>query len=239
MPTTNKNSYTSKKFQNDLSELEEMIQQNQSGGKKSSSIKNNNNNNINNKNKKISKNMGKYEEEDEDEDEDEDDEDDEEEEEQDESDDESFYGGAKRPTKAPYEGPMRHFKLVEINGKPVNFESKSSIRQETTKDHKAQRPAVAAKRILRSIAKHNNLKGENKVKLNIVFSIQETTRNFKSYGKVSTYKGKYIKLTTSEMKKAQKASNKKEMPSGISPKIKGVITKHIPKIKNTNAQKGG
>ena len=238
MPIKNKNSYTSKKFQNDLNELEKMISKNQHGG-------NSNNNKTNSKtttNKKTNNNHhgGNNNNNDNDNDDnnnDNDNNDDDSDSDSDSDDDESLSGGVKRAKKAPYEGPMRHFKLVEINGKPVNFDSRSSIRQETTKDHKAQPPAMAAKRILRSIAKHNNLKGENKVKLNIVFSIQETTRNFKSHGKVSTYKGKYIKLTTSEMKKAQKASNKKEMPSGISPKIKGVITKYVPK--NTNAQKGG
>jgi hypothetical protein len=39
------------------------------------------------------------------------------------------------------------------------------------------------------------------------------------------------------MKKAQKATGKASIPSGIAPKIKSVISKYVPK--NTNAQKGG
>ena len=95
-----------------------------------------------------------------------------------------------------YEGKIRHFKVVMLNNEEVDF-GRVDI-----KDH--QNPLKAAKKLLGSIATHKNLTKLNKLKLNVVFMIKETTRDSKQkiYG---PYKGKYVKLTPEEMKKATRA----------------------------------
>jgi hypothetical protein len=95
-----------------------------------------------------------------------------------------------------YEGKIRHFKVVMLNNEEVDF-GRVDI-----KDH--QNPSKAAKKLLGSIATHKNLTKLNKLKLNVVFMIKETTRDSKQkiYG---PYKGKYVKLTPEEMKKATRA----------------------------------
>jgi hypothetical protein len=92
---------------------------------------------------------------------------------------------------------QRHFKLVEVNGKKVTYEAGSHIWEH-------QSPLSAAKKLLKSIAHHQGLRGNNKVKLGTVhFVMQETTRGRKTHGKMSRYTGKYRKYTPEEMKKAK------------------------------------
>ena len=97
---------------------------------------------------------------------------------------------------ADYNGVIRHFKIVFLDGKEVD------IGRVDIKEH--QTPLNAAKKLLGSIATHHNLKKLNKLKLNVVYMIKETTRDSKQkiYG---PYKGKYVKLTPEEMKKATRA----------------------------------
>jgi hypothetical protein len=88
-------------------------------------------------------------------------------------------GGAKKE----YTGTYRHFTLHEVNGKEVE------IGTADIKDH--QTPLNAAKKLLSSYCRHEGIKSNERNKVNITFTIRETTRGHsKIYG---PYKGKFIK----------------------------------------------
>jgi hypothetical protein len=115
------------------------------------------------------------------------------------------YGGAKE-----YTGSYRNFKVVEVNGKAVKYDSGASI-----KDH--QTPLNAAKKLLKSICLQMGLKGMKKLDCNVTYVIQETTRGSKKK-MFGPYKGKYAKYSPNEAKKAT--------ASGISFKMKPVVKLH-------------
>ena len=95
-----------------------------------------------------------------------------------------LYGGNKKLYK-------RHFKLVSLNNKMVDFNASSD----------GKSPSSASRKILTSICHHKNLFGKDKIKLGIVsFVIRETTRGSKckEYG---PYKGYFKKYTNAEIKK--------------------------------------
>ena len=186
MPSSNKRNYTQKQFEKDLSELERMIRNEQRGGKKNSSRRNNENEENQEGGKK--KNSSRRNE-----------------------NNNNMEGGKKKNSsrgnennnnmsggKAMHsEEGQRHFKLVEVNGKKVTYEAGSHIWEH-------QSPLSAAKKLLKSIAHQQGLRGNNKVKLGTVhFVMQETTRGRKTHGKMSHYTGKYRKYTPEEMKKAK------------------------------------
>jgi hypothetical protein len=106
----------------------------------------------------------------------------------------------------------RHFVLVELNQKPVDFEASATLKE-------GQTPLSAAKKMLKSIAHHRNLKGMNKLNLKVVFSIRETTRGSskKVYG---PYSGKYHKYTPAELKSREGAFGKTVKAF---PKLKPVV----------------
>jgi hypothetical protein len=88
-------------------------------------------------------------------------------------------GGAKKE----YTGTYRHFTLHEVNGKSVD------IGTADIKDH--QTPLNAAKKLLSSYCRHEGIKSNERNKVNIIFTIRETTRGHsKVYG---PYKGKFVK----------------------------------------------
>ena len=92
----------------------------------------------------------------------------------------------------------RNFKLVEVNGKKVDY-GHACIKEKRS-------PLSAARKLLGSVALKQGLTGNDKLKLQkTIFSIQETTRGSKKYGKITTYIGKYRKYTPEEMKKAHAA----------------------------------
>ena len=111
----------------------------------------------------------------------------------------NYKGGVK-----DYSGTYRHFKIVHLNGKDVNFDYSAKIKD-------TQTPLNAAKKLLKSICLHMGLKGMKKLQCNAKFVIKETTQGSekKMFG---PYKGSYIKYTPAEAKKA--------MASGISFKMK-------------------
>ena len=130
--------------------------------------------------------------------------------------------------KKPYSGTYRHFKIVEVDVKQVKFGT-ADIKE-------TQTPLNAAKKMLKSIAHEHNLKGNNKLKLKVVFSIQETTQG--SSKKVfGPYSGKYHKYSDAEMKKAT--------ASGIKFRMKPVVKLYKGKspmrspMKSPKGQKGG
>jgi len=123
-------------------------------------------------------------------------------------------GGAKE-----YSGIYRHFKIIELNGKAVKYDNSASIKEHQT-------PLNAAKKLLKSVCLQMGLKGMKKLECHATYIIQETTRGSKKkiYG---PYKGKYVKYSPEEAKKA--------MASGISFKMKPVVKLH----KHGSPKKGG
>jgi hypothetical protein len=114
-------------------------------------------------------------------------------------------GGAKT-----YSGKYRNFRIIEVDGKSVKYDSSASIKENQT-------PLNAAKKLLKSICLQDGLKGMKKLECHHTFIIQETTRgsNKKMYG---PYGGKYVKYTPEEAKKATAA--------GIAFKMKPVVSLH-------------
>jgi hypothetical protein len=101
----------------------------------------------------------------------------------------NYVGGKKE-----YTGEYRHFKLDSVNGQPVKIEAFANIKEHQT-------PLNAAKKLLRSYCKSQGLKESNRLKLNITFTIRESTRGrSKVFG---PYTGKYYKYSAEELKKAQ------------------------------------
>jgi hypothetical protein len=88
-------------------------------------------------------------------------------------------GGAKKE----YTGTLRHFTLHEVNGKIVD------IGTADIKEH--QTPLSAAKKLLSSYCRYENIKSNDRAKVNISFTIRETTRGHsKIYG---PYQGSFVK----------------------------------------------
>lgn len=106
-----------------------------------------------------------------------------------------------------YNSTYRNFKIVELNGKAVNFDYGASIKENQT-------PLNASKKLLKSICLSMGLKGMKKLQCNVTFVIKETTQGSKKnmYG---PYKGKYTKYTPEEAKKAK--------ASGIQFKMKPIV----------------
>jgi hypothetical protein len=128
------------------------------------------------------------------------------------------------------DGPKRHFKLVSLNGKEVDFEATADVSL-------GKSPSGAARKMLKSIAHQRNLFGNNKSKLGLVsFVIRETTRGSKAkeYG---PYKGEFKKYTAAELKKSSF-----KLPSGktLTLTMKPVVHLNTKKSsKKNNVQKGG
>jgi hypothetical protein len=121
-------------------------------------------------------------------------------------DDGVYEGGAPKESD---EG-LRRFKIASVDGKPVVLTGRITIKSHQT-------PLSAAKKLLRSYAKHHGLTENGKTKLKIVYTIQETTKGSKKkvYG---PYEGKYYKYNKEEAEKAK--------ASGISFKFKPMVKLH-------------
>ena len=163
-----KSKYSQKEFEKDLNELEKLLK---IGGSK------NNQENFNDQD----------DEEDEDEEQyggyeynDEDDEDDEDEDNEEENEYYKLEGGKKKNS----EGPLRHFKLIEVNGKEASSSARPSL-----KTH--QSPVSAAKKLLSSITK--DLSESEKLKSKTIFKMKETTRTSGKRKVYGPYIGTYIK----------------------------------------------
>ena len=131
-------------------------------------------------------------------------------------------GGAKKE----YTGTYRHFTLHEVNGKEVE------IGTATIKDY--QTPLNAAKKLLSSYCRHEGIKSNERNKVNIIFTIRETTRGhskiygpykgkFVKYDKplmIKLKSGKVIKRLVKPMVKLSKGNNNKKMVGGQSTKIR-------------------
>ena len=115
----------------------------------------------------------------------------------------NYKGGAEKKTE-----PARHFKIVELNGKEVDFGS-ATVPYLTRKTSKypggkpiTDAPSRAAKKLLGSIAKHKGLEKKDKLKLHATYVIKETTREKKDKKMHGPYVGKYKELTNAEKKTA-------------------------------------
>jgi len=118
----------------------------------------------------------------------------------------------------------RKFTVCHLNGKELTDEiGHVEIKVGRT-------PLNAAKKLLKSIAKHMNLKGNARHSLKATFMIRETTRDskHKMYG---PYHGRYHKYTPEELKKAQLKKVKQSFT--MKPVVK--LAKHG----KANHQKGG
>jgi hypothetical protein len=223
-----KNSYSQKDFEKDINQLEKLVR-NQSLKKslsksmKSKSMRNNNNNE-NNENNKENKSTDEKNENNNNNNENKSKKEKKEKKDNNENNENNEQDGGKKE----YTGEMRHFKLWEVDGKLVDYESTSSI-----KEHHS--PLTVAKRLLKTIAARHKLTGNDKVKLKpTMYTIKETTQGSKK--KVfGPYMGKYVKYAPNEIKKVK-------LPGGktIVYKLKTVVKLH--KKKNHNKmmeQKGG
>jgi hypothetical protein len=90
----------------------------------------------------------------------------------------------------------RHFKLIEADKKELNVGY--------VKISENASPLSAAKKLFKSLCHHRKLNGENKLKCQSTFTIQETTQDSrkKIYG---PYKGHWKKLTAKEKEEAGRA----------------------------------
>jgi hypothetical protein len=193
MPKSVKNQYTQKQFEKDLNQLELLVKNNSKKGGVLSG---------NNENKKKSESESESDSESEYESESESHEEYESHKETSREESNTTSGGNKKRVKKLggkkgkelYDGTYRHFKMVEVDGKPVKTNARADI-----KEH--QSPLNAAKKLLTSMVKKEKLSDNAKSKLSVIFYIQETNRESKSkiYG---PYIGKYHKYTPSEAAKA-------------------------------------
>ena len=127
-------------------------------------------------------------------------------------------GGAKKE----YTGTYRHFTLHEVNGKSVD------IGTADIKDY--QTPLNAAKKLLSSYCRHEGIKSNERNKVNITFTIRETTRGHsKLYG---PYKGKFVKYDKPLMIKLKSGKVIKRLVKPMVKLFKGNNNKKI-------TQKGG
>jgi hypothetical protein len=138
-----------------------------------------------------------------------------------EDDEDSMEGGKKE--KKEYTGSYRHFKLVKVDGKAYTSGSRADIKEHHT-------PLYAARKLLTSMVKKDNLSDNAKSKLKVVFTIQETTRH--SQKEFGPYVGTYYKYTPSEAAKAKTADGK------VSFKFKPIVKLHKGNKENKE-QKGG
>jgi len=225
MPKSLKNQYTQKQFEKDLNELELLVKQQKIKGGKPGK-----------KEEKEEEEEEKEEESvlvggdgdgDDDGDDDDDDDGDDDEEEDDDDDDDDYdkdrvkEGGARRGKKE-YDGPYRHFKFVEVDGKPYTSTARANITNYQT-------PLNAAKKLLSSMIKQEKLSDNAKSKLKIVFYIKEINRESKNK-KYGPYIGTYYKYTPSEAAKAKTLGGK------VSFKFKPIVKLYKG---NKKEQKGG
>ena len=94
------------------------------------------------------------------------------------------------------ESNKRTFRVVELNGKVVEF-GNFTIKKKTSSGNPGPGPIIAARKALQSIAKYLKV---NKSKLNAKFMIQEITRGKSQYKIYGPYEGYYRKYSQKEAK---------------------------------------
>ena len=198
MPVSSKKTYTQKEFEKDLSQLEKLIMK---GGEIDPETIENDNNLMLGKSVSVTDGPDGP------------------------SGSALLFGAGKA---SDYKGTFRHFKVEDLNGKPVKYDGIANIKEHQT-------PLNAAKKLLKSICLEHKLKGDNKLKMNATFTIRETTRgsNHKIYG---PYTARYHKYTPEEMKKAKAAGQKFRMKPIV--KLQKKKTNNKRPVTTTN-QKGG
>lgn len=94
------------------------------------------------------------------------------------------------------ESNKRTFRVVELNGKVVEF-GNFTIKKKTSSGNPGPGPIIAARKALQSIAKYLKV---TKLKLNAKFMIQEITRGKSQYKIYGPYEGYYRKYSPKESK---------------------------------------
>ena len=94
------------------------------------------------------------------------------------------------------ESNKRTFKVIELNGKIVDF-GNFTIKKKTSSGNPGPGPIIAARKALQSISKYLKV---NKNKLNVKFMIQEITRGKTQYKIYGPYNGYYRKYSSKELK---------------------------------------
>ena len=94
------------------------------------------------------------------------------------------------------ESNKRTFKVIELNGKVVDF-GNFTIKRKTSGGNPGPGPIIAARKALQSISKYLKV---NKNKLNVNFMIQEITRGKTQYKIYGPYNGYYRKYSSKELK---------------------------------------
>tara|TARA_B100001989_G_C24229737_1_gene312031 strand:+ start:66 stop:554 length:489 start_codon:yes stop_codon:yes gene_type:complete len=94
------------------------------------------------------------------------------------------------------ESNKRTFKVIELNGKVVDF-GNFTIKKKTSGGNPGPGPIIAARKALQSISKYLKV---NKNKLNVNFMIQEITRGKTQYKIYGPYNGYYRKYSSKELK---------------------------------------
>ncbi len=122
----------------------------------------------------------------------------------------------------------RHFKLIEADKKELNVGY--------VKISENASPLSAAKKLFKSLCHHRKLNGENKLKCQSTFTIQETTQDSrkKIYG---PYKGHWKKLTAKEQEEAGRAGIQFTMRSVVH--LVNSKPKKTTKKKTPTKKKGG
>ena len=123
------------------------------------------------------------------------------------------------------ESNKRTFKVVELNGKVVDF-GNFTIKRKTSGGNPGPGPLTAARKALQSIAKHLKV---NKNKLNATFMIQEITRGKTQYKIYGPYKGSYRKYSAKEL-------NEKKIKTKSG---KFITLEYEPIVKLNKTKKGG
>jgi hypothetical protein len=123
------------------------------------------------------------------------------------------------------ESNRRTFKVVELNGKVVDF-GNFTIKRKTSGGNPGPGPLTAARKALQSISKHLKV---NKNKLNVTFMIQEITRGKTQYKIYGPYKGSYRKYNSKEL-------NEKKIKTKSG---KFITLEYEPIVKLNKTKKGG
>lgn len=115
-----------------------------------------------------------------------------------------YEGGAKKP----YTGEYRHFKFAMVNGKEYKSDGRANIQDN-------QGPLNAARKLLLSYCKSENIKKDERTKFHITFVIQETTRGPRQGKMYGPYSGKYIKYTPEQIKAIKAAGRFSTMKADV------------------------